>query len=289
MRADGAGDPFGCFRYLGGRLTVEALPLDELAHDLAGQAAWVLSRSAIASAFAGVRRCLPVGVVGPAEVLAEAAAAGWWTAVVSSHELELAERAGFPPERTSAPAGWRDDGFVKDALTRGIAALAAEDETDEQNIERIARLLGVDRPGPADVPPTVALDALAGSGGLLAPVLRGGQALVLDAAPVGLLAGRDPGATLDVLPLGAPDSTAPDASAALEGTLTGLSSPATRARGLPARLHGAAVRGDWVLIPSLGATAARPPDLAHRQPLHVLVQGGQWRPLEQRSLPPVGD
>jgi len=286
VRADEADDRFGPFRYVGGRLTVEDLLLDDLAHDLAGQAAWVLSRAAVEEVFVGVTRCLPVGLVGPSEVLSLAAAAGWWAAVVSSHELDLAERAGFSPGRISAPACWRDDGFVKDALTRGVASLPAVDESDEQNIERIAGLLGVRRPGQVDVPESVGLDAFSGCGGLLSPVLRGAPAVVLDSLVDVLAGAQTPGAVVDVLPLVATGKPVDD------GILTGLSACGPKpndAPTLPARLHGAPARGDWVVIPSLKAAACTPPDTAHRLPTRVLVYDGLWRPLEQRPLPPAGE
>lgn len=303
---------FGPFRYRGEQLILEELLLAELASDLAGQPAWVLSRAALDAVFAGPPRCLPMGLVGPLEVPAMAGAAGWWTAVVSSHELDLAERAGFDPSRIAAPPGWRDDGFVKDALTRGIASLPAVDEIDEQNIERIASLLGVERPCsgdvPRDVPPPVGLEAFADCGGLLAVVLRRSPTLVLDTPLDGCALELRSGESVDVLAVdhraGRVDA---DAAVVLNG-LPGSLSASIEPVALPARLHGAPAsgegrlgvpavasseagpaRGDWVVIPCLGAVACLPPDAAHSRPQHILVHGGLWRPLDQRPLPPAAD
>lgn len=301
MRAD---EPF---HYRDGQLTVEELVLADLATDLAGQAAWVLSRKALSAVFAGPARCLPVGLVGPLEVLSMAAAAGWWTLVVSSHELDLAERAGFPPERTAAAAGWHDDGFVKDALTRGIASLPAVDELDEQNIERIARLLGVergathqggDRDGPTApagahpaMPAVLGLDSFAQCGGLLAPLLRGGATLVLDTVWDGCCCDE-----VDVLPVSQAVSPSGDTCDVL---LTGLlSRPSSVAEPVvtAARLHGSwsgadatPPRGEWLLLPIQEALACRAPNVAHSAPKLVMVQGALWRPLDQRLLPPTTD
>ena len=279
------------FHYRDGQLIVEELVLADLATDLAGQAAWVLSHKALNAVFAGPARCLPVGLVGPLEVLSMAAAAGWWTTVVSSHELDLAERAGFPPERTAAAVGWHDDGFVKDALTRGIASLPALDEADGQNIERIARLLGVEWSTSATLPAVVGLDGFAQCGGLLAPLLRGGATLVLDTVWDGC--SHD---VADVLPVSHPVSPSSDTCDVL---LTGLlSRPSSVAEPVvtAARLQGswpsadeAPGRGDWIVVPGQDALACRPPDGAHTAPQQIMVHGALWRPLDQRPLPPATD
>ena len=307
----------GAFHYRDAQLIVEELALADLANDLAGQAAWVLSRKALDAVFEGPARCVPVGLVGPLEVLSMAAAAGWWTQVVSSHELDLAERAGFPPERIAAAAGWHDDGFVKDALTRGIASLPAVDQLDEQNIERIARLLGVERglagcvgdgpdvpaaksmPGPANgqpsLPAVVGLDSFDHCGGLLAPLLRGGPTLVLDAVWDGFSHEMVDG-VVGVFPVTHPMSPPGDTCDVL---LTGLlSRPLSVAEPAltPARLAGswpsadeAPARGDWMVVPTHDALACRAPGVAHSAPLQVMVHGALWRPLDQRPLPPELD
>ncbi|MFT7462238.1 MAG: hypothetical protein ACI9EF_000576 [Pseudohongiellaceae bacterium] len=310
---------FGPFSYREGQLVIEDLALADLATDLAGQAAWVLSREALDAVFAGPARCLPLGLVGPLDVLTMAAAAGWWTSVVSSHELDLAEQAGFVPERIVASVGWHDDGFVKDALTRGIADLPAIDDTDGANIERIARLLGVERPsvgamtrtaagvaeeptdaGRTSVPPSIGIEAFAQCGGLLAAVLRGGETYVLDTV---LLADMTAAQTANPsLGNGAADVLQlihcnTSKVLAREIAITGLTARVSAPHDKfvqPARLHGSTEggepqlnRGDSVLIPSLHAVACLPRDPAQCQPRHVMVHGALWRPLDQRPLPPV--
>jgi len=259
-----------------GVLSLEELPLDRLVAELEGRAAWLLSDAAVRSAVDGLGapRTVDLGVVGPLEVLSMLARAGHWTRVYSTHELELAERAGFGADHVVAGGRVKDDRLVKDALERGVGAIEVHGAEDEGNVARIAAALGHPVP-PGDVsPPDAPPDALDGVGGLLAPVLRGAPDVALDAA----WAEGDVTGPADVWPL-RPGEVQP-------GTLTGLSMPGVDAPVLPARVHGALSRSEWAVVPVPRVAAARPPGLTHGAPATVLVREGLWRQLDPRPMAP---
>lgn len=259
------------FRLAGGRLWLEDVALEELAAGLAGQPAWLLGHAALVALLARARRAaggallLPVGRIGPREVLALGAAAGDWARIESRHEIGLARDAGFAPGRMLVGGPVAEDGLLVDALSAGLALRGP----DPANVARIAGALGLPLPAAVEPPPELPAGALARAGGLLAPLLSGPPQLVLDAAwrP----AGR---ARVDVRALAG-------AGPAQDVTLRGL--PA--ATPVPARLVGQAGRGDWVLVPDARAAEVLLPDPAHPLPAVVMVRGGAWRLLDPRPWP----
>jgi hypothetical protein len=262
------------FRWRDGQLWLEDVRLGELAQSLEGRAAWLLSHRAVTGALRRVLRVaggpasLAVGMVGPREVLALAAQAGCWARVASMHELALARSAGFPVERIAVRAPILEDGLLRDALTAGVAVLEAQAE-EARNVERLASALGHALPASSGAPPDLLPGALRRVGGLLAPALAGAPELALDAAwdPRGR-------ARVVVVAVGGP------AESSADGSVRGL--PGVVA---PARLIGAAGRGDWVLLPDPRAAGLHRPDPAHPLPLEVMVKGSAWRILEPRPWP----
>jgi len=270
------------FRFRDGRLLIESVALADLAAALEGRAAWVLGHRAVDGALrraaraAGGAVTVAVGALGPRELLALAAQAGCWARATSSHELLLACAAGFAPGRTVVGAPVLEDGVVRDALAAGVAAIEARGD-EARNVERIARALGHAPPPAGGAPPNLPEGALRRAGGLLAPLLSGAPGLAVDAvwAPRGR--GR-----VTVAALAGPAETL-----AVTG-MRGLSGPPA-----PARLLGAATRGDWVVLPDTRAAQVHLPDPAHPLPAVVMVRGGAWRTLDRRPWPgeaavPVG-
>ena len=259
--------PFACAD--DGGLRCEAAPLTEIAAGLEGGAAWVLSRAALVAALDDPRT-LPVSAVGPPAVLALAAEAGWWAGVTSPHELELATAAGFPAERLVAGGAVVDDGFLKDALVAGVAVLTSRDEEEARNVARIAEHLALPVPAAEGAPPAADASLFDRCGGLLAPVLRGPPALVLD----GVLA---PATGLEAWTLASPHDPAP---ARVEGLgVSPVDGPGELT------LHGAPRRGDHVLVPHPAAARLRPHDPAWPEAVTVLVNERLWRFLEPRPWP----
>lgn len=256
-----------------GWLRVEELPLAELVVALEGRPAWVLSDRALERALtlAGEAQTLEVGAVGPPEILARVAARGFWACARSSHELGLALAAGFDPQRLVAAGPVRDDGFLKDALSAGVAVVPVDGPGDAENVARMARLLALDPPAREGAPPAAPPDLLSQVGGLLAAVLVAPPQLALDVA---LPTGAAPGASLYALLPGPVQ----------EVGLCGLSRWGGEAP-LPARLHGVAARGDWLFLPRADAALPRAADPVHAMPVSVMVRGGLWTELAPRPWP----
>jgi hypothetical protein len=267
-----------------GQLFLEQLPLHELVAGLRGREAWLIGHAALAAALRATRGrpgAVSVAGIGPRQVLAQCAAAGCWARVTSSHELELAQEAGFPSARIVAGADVVEDGFLRDALAAGVAVIERRGRAAEANLRRIASTLGHAVPPRSGAPRALPAPLAPCCGGLLAPLLAGPPSLAIDAAwePPAADA-RRPARTLvlDVLPL-----SLPTRRSAVPVTVRGLG----ERRPQRARLHGPAARGDWVVIPLPDAAAVHRPDAAHPLPLVVMVRGAAWRPLEPRRLPPV--
>ena len=285
------------FAFRDGRLFLDEVDLVDLAGALDGRAAWLISHAAVEAAIvaavansAGTRasesappdtRRIAIADVGPLAVLGQLAAAEWWAAVRSSHELTLALEAGFPPERLLACGGVRDDGFVKDALAADVAVMQHADDEERANAARIAALLDHELPPEQGAPPAAPAGLLAYCGGLLAPVLRPPPALAIDAVCPRLEARQQ------VLALhAAPPGTAGAMFATVTGTLAGLDvGDEPQAALVPPHVQ----RGDWVALPIAAAAAVRPIDPAHPAACTVLVRGPSWRLLPARPQPPELD
>lgn len=280
------------FRREGARLLLDEVDLFELASALQGRPAFLASDAALAAVFAELgARTLPLGLLAPPALLKLAADAGWWAAVGSVHELDVALAAGFEPSRCAAVGRVKDDGFVMDALTRGVGALAVHDADEAANTERIAALLGLAVPPAEGAPPLASDDAFAACGGLLASVLRCTDDELWIDAPLPEAAPRASGATaapvLDALAVTSEEALDADgAPPAREVVLRGWSRGARPDVVRHARLSGCPSRGDALVIVLPDALAARPLDPVHVTPDVVLVHGHLWRPLERRELPP---
>jgi hypothetical protein len=267
-------EPFGL---AGGRLLLDGVDLGSLAEGLQGRPAWVISGRAVLAAYArarGRRRALvvEVGGVGPPPVLTLLSQAGAWAGVVSGHELALALKAGFPAQRLLVRAPVLDDGLILEALSARVAMLARAGADESLRVTRIARSLKLPVPKASGAPPLLPAPAFARCGGLLARLLAGPPALVLDAlweAPAGT--------AVQVLTLAATSF-----GSGRRATLAALAST----RRAPAQLFGEPARGDWVLVPDPAALAVRPPHPAWPLPRTVLVHGGLWRELDARPMPP---
>ncbi len=266
-----------------GRLFLEDVPLEELVVGLHHREAWLISHAAVTAALQGALRGRPgvvsVADVGPRIVLAQCAAAGCWARITSSHELELAHEAGFPPARIVGGGEVAEDGFLRDALTAGVAVLERRGRVAEENLERIAAALGHAVPPRTGAPPDLPVPLLPHCGGLLAPVLAGPPSVAVDAAWELPETGdgrpsRVP--VLDVIPIALPARRSSS-----EATVRGLS-PGRPHR---ARLHGPLVRGQWVVVVAPGASAVHRPDPSYPLPTLVMVRGAAWRPLNPRRLP----
>ncbi len=261
------------FRVRDGRVRLEDVELVALAAELQGRAAFVVSHRALSGALrralraAGGPLTVDVAAVGPLEVLAAASQAGCWARAASSHELQLARAAGFPPDRLVVAGPVLDDGLVRDALVAGVAILQATGDA-ALNVERIATALGHGVPPVSGAPPALPAGALRRVGGLLAPVLAGPPDLAIDAAWTPWGRGR-----VAVAPL-------QSGGTAGEATLRGLPG-----RAAPACQLGDLSRGDWVVMPDPRAAAPQRPDLAHPPAAVVLVRAGVWQLLEPRPLP----
>ncbi|HKE18506.1 MAG TPA: hypothetical protein VKB80_26695 [Kofleriaceae bacterium] len=266
-----------------GHLFLEDLALTDLVEGLDGCEAWVISHAAVAAwltkALRGRPGTVDVADIGPREVLGQCAAAGCWARASSSHELALAQQAGFAPRRIVAGGDVVEDGFLRDALAAEVAVIERKGRAGEANLRRIAAALGHALPPPRGAPRTLPAPPPR-CGGLLAPLLAGPPSLALDAAwdaapaPDGRPVRRAP---LDVLPL-----VLPARRRVAAATVRGLN-PRKPHR---ARLHGPAERGEWVVLPLAEAAAVHRPDPAHPLPRVVMVRGAAWRPLEPRALPP---
>jgi len=262
-------DPFAI---RAGRICLEDSDLADVAAFLEGRAAWLVGHDAVSSALEAAGECtIPLARVGPPAVLAMLARAGVWVRVRSSHELDLARAAGFTRERIAAGGRVLEDGFLKDALTERVAVLECEAGT-AANAARIGEVLGLALPPSTGAPRDLPAGAFARCGGLLAPLLSDPPALVMDAVwdtPIDERA--------EILPVVGPGGY----GAPVDVTLEGLEGTGAR----PARLHGAASRGDWVLVPSTASLAVRGADAAHAPPRTVMVRGASWRVLEPRRFP----
>jgi hypothetical protein len=273
----------------GGRLSVDDVALAELVAELEGRAVWLVSDQALTHVIDAATEALTVdiGALGPPAVLARLASAGWWARCHSSHELSLAGRQGFPPERTVVARGVRDDVLIKDALGHEVAVLEVCDETDARNVARVAGFLEREVPPDTGAPDGVPGTAFAGCAGLLAPLLRGPPDCQLDAPPMGTAA---PGVTssgaADEYDLWALEWSV-ESPAATACQLTTLSRSGDAGRPVPsARLHAAAVRGDWVFVPVPGALGLHAPDPVWPDPAWIMTRQGSWRFLDERPLPP---
>jgi hypothetical protein len=197
---------------------------------------------------------------------------GWWARVLSSHELTLAQTAGFAPSCIVAGGTVKDDGFLKDALTLGVAVLEPGHPDHDDNVQRIAEALSARVPPDSGGPPRVSADAFARCGGLLARVLRAPPDLALDAP---LLDTPD----AHVFPLTPGELKA--------GSLEGLTLPGQGGEPPPAWIHGAPVRGDWVVVPSAMTLAPQPGATIHPAVPRLMVTGSRWRVLEARPAVPA--
>lgn len=256
-----------------GRLFLEDSDLTELSASLEGRSAWLMGHHAVSSAIAAAGRCtVPVSTIGPPAVLAMLARADAWARACSSHELDLARAAGFTRERIVAGGRVLEDGFLRDVLSEGVAVLECDEHT-AANAARIGAALGLGVPPSTGAPPNLPADALARCGGLLAPLLHDPPGLVLDA--VWEPDGADAVEVWPIAGLGTGEAEPRQA------TLLGLQGSAAH----PARLHGAAARGEWVLVPSAETLALRSAHAAHAPPRTVAVRAGSWRVLEPRRFP----
>lgn len=256
-----------------GRLFLEDSDLADLAAGLEGRAAWLVGHAAMSTAIeAGCPCTVAISAIGPPSVLAMLARAGAWARVRSRHELELARSAGFPREQIVAGGRVLEDGFLKDVMSERVAVLECDADT-AAIAARIGAALGLELPPSTGAPPDLRAGALARCGGLLAPLLASPPALRLDAVWEEL--GPEPVQVLSVA------GTGPGDEPPTEVTLEGLQAAGAR----PARLHGAAARGDWVLVLSEDSLAVRRADAAHAPVRTVMVRGASWRVLEDRRFP----
>ena len=218
-------------------------------------------------------RTIDAATVDADDVLAVLASEGWWCRLRSSHDVERAGLAGFPPERRVAGGGVRDDGFLKDALDAGVGAIEHHDAAERRNAERIAAAFGGTWPDGSS-PPDAADDTFAGCAGLLAAVLRPADPLALD-APWPLVPTPDDLAAWSVAPSDASARTVTFAGLGALGSLDTL------------ELHGDVARGDWLVVPL--SDALRPPrvDASHTLPERVLVREALWRFLNPARWPGI--
>jgi len=255
-----------------GRLCLEDSDLSDLADFLEGRAAWLVGHVAVSAAIDAAGTCtIPIAKIGPPAVLAMLARAGAWAHVRSTHELDLARAAGFTRERIAAGGRVLEDGFLKDALCEQVAVLEC-DEATAANATRIGAALGLELPPTTGAPPALPAGTFARCGGLLAPLLSDPPSLVMDAVWDTSIDER-----AEILPVVDPGGD----GAPVDVTLEGLEGTGSR----PARLHGAAKRGDWVVVPSTASLVVRGADAAHPAPRTVMVRGESWRVLEPRRFP----
>lgn len=271
-----------------GRLFLEDVALQDIADGLEGHAARLISRAALERALGDEPRTLGLAAFEDLECLRIAAAAGWCCRVFSRHELQLASRAGLPPERLVISGAVVDDGFLMESLLAGVACFDLGD-AERENLARIATLLELPPPGVVASPPDAAPDAFDAIGGFLAGVLRAPRTLALDLAwPLGARLGRAAGDELRVLALAAPADTDAESGATPgePGSVAFLSRGASDPAPSPARLQGSFARGDWAAVPSAAAVQRCNVDPVHEPSLAVLVSERSWRILPARELPP---
>jgi hypothetical protein len=272
------------FDLVEGRLRLEGLDLGDIAASLDGRPAWVIGASAVRAAAArgaGARGgpvTVAVSAVGPPAALALLAEQGCWAQAASRHELLLAQQAGFPAGRIAAHAPVLDDGFLVEALSAPVAVLVRSGREAERAVERIARALGLDAPPARGAPPVLPASAFGRCGGLLARLLSAGPPLALDAAT------ELRGSPLIVPVSGASAASLRPGSPSRRSSLRELSGRPAR----PATVISRPQRGDWVLVRTGDALAARASHPAWPAPRSVLVGGGLWRLLDPRPLP-AGD
>ena len=264
------------FASVGGRLELDGVDLAEVTESLEGRPAWVIAGGAVLGALAraqGRRRAvgIDVGAIGPPGVLALLAPTGAWAFVASGHELDLARRAGFPGRRIVVDAPVLDDGLILAALTARVGVLVRRGPREGAAVRRVAALMRLPLPAARGAPPCVPAATFARCGGLLARLLAGPPAVVLDAL-------WEPAARPPVRVLAVQGRLGPP------GRVTSLSG-LTTVRASRARLLGAPARGDWVIVADPASLAVRPPHPAWPQPRELLVHHGRWRRLEARPMP----
>ncbi len=264
------------FQIRDGFLYLEDIDLQELTSHLEGHAVRLISALAVGRVLGQVPGANTISIEhgDPPAILAMMANSGCWARVLSSHELRVATLAGFPPERIVAGGRVKDDAYIRDALSEGVALMEHPDPEERENTARIARALGLTMPVGGEAPPDLPERALANCGGLLAPVLRGPPEIAIDSV---WPAFQDAA----VYPLRPKDMKA--------SYLEGLSMPNVPGVELPvpAWLYGSIQRGDWVVVlpPEGGGNVDRYID---RQKTHppvprILVSGGHWRLLDERE------
>jgi len=300
VKADGElppREPLAPLALRDGRVFLEDVALDELAPQLEGRPARLISQAAVREVLADGPRCLGLGALEDPDLLKLAADAGWWARVRSRHELALAIALGFPGERLVAAGPVVDDGFLKEALLAGVAALDLG-ERERDNAARIARLLALEAPDAGRaLPPAVTDSAFASAGVFFAAVLGEPPDLALDMAwPLGLESFADADDVANAQPHHTPRADAPLSLLAVRPPAQ-LVEPQhvsvrflSRDTGLPrprsAHLHGSVRRGDWIALPNAAAVQRAWIDPVHEPVQGVLVHERSWRLLPPRGIPP---
>jgi len=274
------------FALVDGGLQLEGVDLAEVAESLEGRPAWVIAGDAVLAALAraqGRRRAIAIEVaaIGPPAVLALLAPTGSWASVASGHELALARRAGFPGRRIVVDAPVLDDGLILEALTARVGVLVRRGPRESAAVRRVAALMRLPLPAARGAPACVPAATFARCGGLLARLLAGPPAVVLDALWEPAAPGRTRRAAAARPPVRV---LAVQGRLGPPGRVTSLSG-LTTVRASRARLLGAPARGDWVIVADPASLAVRPPHPAWPQPRELLVHHGRWRRLEARPMP----
>jgi diaminopimelate decarboxylase len=151
------------FTYKNGELYCEDVPAERIAREV-GTACYVYSKATflhhyrqIAAAFAEVSPtiCYSIKSCGNINILKLLVAEGAGMDVTSGGELYRALQAGCDPKKIIYAGVGKTDQEIADAIRAGIAAFNLESEEEIENIDRVARSIGMKAVGAIRINPDV--------------------------------------------------------------------------------------------------------------------------------------